>query len=182
MSNTNNTEEGRSVISLTTKDANEVCRKEVERVTKALRERLESHDENRKAIQEKLHRMCEKWRKEIDEQEKKVNCEIEERHSTKIEDIQKALEDTTGANDETLQKLTEAEEERRAELERNEEKHASMKKEIDDLEEKINNKLEAKFKEEDSRLQAALNGLQGTTSEKVSGALQKAKAELLVMH
>ena len=79
MSNTsNNTEEGRSVISLTTEDANKACRKEVERVAKALNERLDTHDNNRKEVQDKLHNMCEKWRKEIDVLEEKINSELEE--------------------------------------------------------------------------------------------------------
>ena len=58
------------------------------------------------------------------------------------------------------------------------------RKEIDDLENKINNELEAKFKEEDSRLQATMSNLQSTISTgvaKTEEALQKAKAELLVV-
>ena len=58
------------------------------------------------------------------------------------------------------------------------------RKEINDLEDKINSELEAKFKEEDSRLQAAMNNLQATISadeEKIAEALQKARAELLVL-
>ena len=52
------------------------------------------------------------------------------------------------------------------------------------LDGKINSELEAKFKEEDSRLQAAMNNLQATISadvEKLTEALQRAKAELLVL-
>ena len=58
------------------------------------------------------------------------------------------------------------------------------RKEIDELEDKINSELEAKFKEEDNRLQAALNSMQtsiSTEDAKLTEALQKAKAELLVV-
>ena len=85
-------------------------------VTDALIERLDSHDKNRKEVQEQLHNMCEMWRKEID-----------------------------------------------------------------DLEDRINSELETKFKEEDSRLQTALNDLQTADKESFSEAFQKAKAELAVL-
>ena len=93
---------------------------EVERVVSALIERLGCHDENRREVQEKLHSVCEKWRKEID-----------------------------------------------------------------DLEDKINSELEVRFKEEDSRIQAVLHDLRTVAAEgndtNISEALQKAKAELLVV-
>ena len=59
-----------------------------------------------------------------------------------------------------------------------------MEKEIDDLEDKVNSEIEAKFKEEDSRLQAVLSNLQAaisTEEAKITETLQRAKAELLVL-
>ena len=93
---------------------------EVESVVKALKERLDSHDNSRKEVQSKLHSMCEEW-----------------------------------------------------------------KKQIDSLEGKINNELGKKFREEDNRFQVALHNLRtvATSSEetKIIEALQRAKAELIVM-
>ena len=61
-----------------------------------------------------------------------------------------------------------------------------MRKEINELEDKINNELETKFKAEDDRLQKVLGELQALTGdinkhrEELSLVIQKAKNELLV--
>ena len=89
---------------------------EREKASKILSERLEAHDESRKAAQEKLHNFCEGLRARIDEFEERVNGELEE-----------------------------------------------------------------KFKAEDNRLQTALNGLSPDGNDEISKAIQKAKAELLVI-
>ena len=64
---------------------------EINGVEKALKERLESHDENRKAVQERLHSTCEKWRKQIDELEDKVNSELEAAYKNEDGRLQAAL-------------------------------------------------------------------------------------------
>ena len=67
----NNTEES------TPKKAKANDTEEAEKVISALVECLESHDTNRKEVQEKLHEICEKWRKEIDDFEDRINNELE---------------------------------------------------------------------------------------------------------
>ena len=97
----------------------QALKEEVEKVVNALNKCLDSHDENKKEVLEKLHNMCEE-----------------------------------------------------------------QKKAIDDLEVKITSALETKFREEDRRLWAAMNNLQASISAdeaRISEALQRAKAELLVL-
>ena len=62
---------------------NSTAEAEAERVSKALRERLEEHDNNRKEVQEMLHMLCEVWRKEIDDLEERINNELREVHKRK---------------------------------------------------------------------------------------------------
>ena len=62
-------------------------------VMKALNERLDSHDNNRKEVQEKLHNICEKWRKEIDDLEDKINSELEAKFKEEDSRLQTALND-----------------------------------------------------------------------------------------
>ena len=66
-------------------------KEEVERVVKALRECLDSHDNNRKEVQEKLHSMCEVWRKEIDDLEDKINSKLEAKFKEEDSHFQAAL-------------------------------------------------------------------------------------------
>ena len=89
---------------------------ERERLSKILSERLEAHDESRRAAQEKLHKFREMLRALTNEIESKVDGELEE-----------------------------------------------------------------KFKAEDNRLQTTLNELRSDDNDRISLAIQKAKAELLVM-
>ena len=51
----------------TGKSSTNAMKEETERVVKALNDRLDSHDNNRKEVQEMLHSMCEVWKKEIDD-------------------------------------------------------------------------------------------------------------------
>ena len=78
MSNNNNNTEEPAVKKAKTEGAvPSAVKQEAEVVVKALNERLDSHDNNRKEVQEKLHNICEKWRKEIDDLEDKINSELE---------------------------------------------------------------------------------------------------------
>ena len=64
---------------------------EVERVAEALRERLVCHDTNRKEVQERLHKACEKQRRDVDEMEEKELCELEKRFCEEINRINEEL-------------------------------------------------------------------------------------------
>ena len=116
--------------------------KEAERVVEALNERLDSHNESRKEIQDKLHEMCEGWKKQIDSLEDKINSDLSKAFTEEDRRLQAALNN--------LQAAIYADE-------RNEGDNSDEKREDDgDYENK-------------------------TTSTRVAEALQKAKAELLVM-
>ena len=56
---------------------------EAEAVLRALEERIDTHDESRRKVQERLHEVCEKWRKKINELEDRTNSELEERSTRK---------------------------------------------------------------------------------------------------
>ena len=136
---------------------------EVEGVVKALRGRLEEHDNNRKEVQEKLHETCEVWMKEIDDLEEKANNKVEEGYAKESEDLQKVLDSACGDKDRDkdriLSRLEECDNKRREAQEKAEEKYGKMRKEIDELEDRINNELREKFTAEDSRLQTTLSEL-----------------------
>ena len=70
---------------------------EVKRAAKALRERLDSHDSNRKEVQEKLHNTCEEWRKQIDELEDKINSELEGKYKEEDNRLQTILNELLAA-------------------------------------------------------------------------------------
>ena len=64
---------------------------EREKVTKALMERLESHDENRVTVQDELHGLCDRIKKQIEEMEDKINSELEEKFAKEDNRLQTAL-------------------------------------------------------------------------------------------
>ena len=64
---------------------------ERERITKILNERLEIHDDSRKAAQEKLHDFCDGLRSQINAFEEKVNSELEEKFTAEDNRLQTAL-------------------------------------------------------------------------------------------
>ena len=72
-------------------------KEEVERVVVALKKHIDSHDNSRKEVQEKLHSICEKWRKEIDDLEDKVNGELEAEFRDEDSRLQAALNDLQAA-------------------------------------------------------------------------------------
>ena len=96
-SNTTSTEEPAFKKAMTTE--NTATAAEIESVVKALRDRLEEHDNNRKEVQERLCEKCEKWRKEIDNLEEKANNEVEEGYAKESEELLKALDSACGEKD-----------------------------------------------------------------------------------
>ena len=66
---------------------------ELEKVSKILSERLETHDESRNAAQARLHDFCEELREQIDKLEERVNSEFEEKFAAEDNRIQSAYED-----------------------------------------------------------------------------------------
>ena len=90
--------------------------KETERIVNALEDRLERHDNNRKEVQEKLCSICEKWRKEIDELEVRVNNELEAKFKEEDSRLQTALNDLQVIISADEEKLTEALQWAKAEL------------------------------------------------------------------
>ena len=84
------------------KEEQEEVEDEVVRGVKALREHLDSHNNNRKEVQRELHEACEKWRKEADELERKTSHDIEVAFSKEKDCLQKALESTCESSDSML--------------------------------------------------------------------------------
>ena len=160
---------------------------EVEKVAKALRERLDSHNKNRKETQDKLHMLCKEFRDRVNEEETTSSREAEEAFARESNELQTALDNPSNNSNQTViyAKLEECDEKRRAALETKREESEGKRKQIGELEDRINSELEDKFKEEDNRLQSALNSFLTEASsgnkEKASETLQKAKAELLVL-
>ena len=64
---------------------------ENEKIIDALNERLEEHDNSRKKVQEMLHGICDKMRKQIDEMEEKVLGDLEEKFTNEDTRLQDAL-------------------------------------------------------------------------------------------
>ena len=91
-------------------------KEEAERVVKALNEHLDSHDESRKEVQDKLHSMCEEWKKEIDDLEDKINSELEAKFKEEDSRLQTALNDLQVIISADEEKLTEALQWAKAEL------------------------------------------------------------------
>ena len=65
--------------------------KDYEGVVAALNERLERHDNNRRAVQESLHSACNKLRKRIDEIEEDINKRLEEKFTKEDNRLQNVL-------------------------------------------------------------------------------------------
>lgn len=63
------------------------------RVFDALGVRLEKHDDNRRAVQEKLHELCNGLREQIDEIEGRINSELEGKFTEEDNRLQTALND-----------------------------------------------------------------------------------------
>ena len=78
---------------------------ECDKVSKALSERLEAHDESRKAAQEKLHEACEGLRAQIDRLEESINSELEEKFTAEDNRLQTALSGIRSAEADDVSKM-----------------------------------------------------------------------------
>ena len=103
---------------------------EAEAVVSALRERLESHNNNRKNVQEKLCNACEGLRKEIDSSEEIAISNTEEKYRKVSEALQIVLcvQGEDKSNEDTLRKLEELDENRKVLLEEIEDRHKKDEK------------------------------------------------------
>ena len=66
-------------------------REECEVAVAALCERLDRHDNSRRAVQEKLHDVCNELRRHVDEMEERVNKRLEEEFTKEDSRLQSAL-------------------------------------------------------------------------------------------
>ena len=89
---------------------------EREKVADTLSKRLEAHDDNRRATQERLHEICGGLRKQIDEFEDKVNTELEEKFTAEDNRLQTALGGLNRVDNDNGEELLKAIERAKAEL------------------------------------------------------------------
>ena len=82
---------------------------EKERIAKALRERLDEHDENRKIIQDEIASTCDRFAKEAEELEGKLSRELEQEFAKETNRLQSTLSDLTknAESQEAVQKANE---------------------------------------------------------------------------
>ena len=80
-------------------ETKQIEEEERERVSKILSERLEAHDESRRAAQVKLHDFCEGLRARINEFEERVNRELEEKYTVEDNRLQTALNELSPDDD-----------------------------------------------------------------------------------
>ena len=66
-------------------------REECEVAVAVLCERLERHDDSRRAVQEKLHEVCNELRRHVDEMEERANRRLEEEFTKEDNRLQSAL-------------------------------------------------------------------------------------------
>ena len=85
-----------------------------------LEERIGTHDDNRVEVQEKLHKMCDEWRKQIDLLEDSINEDLEAKFREEENCLQEALSNlriaVVTAEEKRNSKLSEAVKKARAEL------------------------------------------------------------------
>ena len=117
---------------------------EKEKVVEGLKKYLEEHNKSREEAQDKLHNFCETRRKQANESENKEIENIENKFAKEVGPLQSILERCPSDN-ETLKKLEECEESRRASQEKIEEKYETQRRQVDGLENEINSELEVKF-------------------------------------
>lgn len=92
------------------KQEQQITTNEFEEVVKILVERLEKHDENRKAVQSKLHEILNDMRSQIDELEGRINKELEDKFTTEDNRLQSILNSLrTNQNDESILKTAKTE-------------------------------------------------------------------------
>ena len=79
--------------------------KEVQRVSKALRERLDTHDNNRKEVQERFHNICNEWRRQIDMLEDCISSELETKFKEEDNHLQSTLSELQTAGKGSLEEV-----------------------------------------------------------------------------
>ena len=79
-------------------------KEERDSISKALSERLEAHDESRKAVQEKIHETYEGLRAQIKDIEGKNSSELEEKSKTEDNRLQTALNELRSEESDELPK------------------------------------------------------------------------------
>ena len=75
-----------------------------ESIKRSVEERLETHDESRKAAQEKLHEFCSGLRAQVDELENRVNKELEEEFTEEDNKFQTLFNDLNSDDGDELSK------------------------------------------------------------------------------
>ena len=83
----------------------EKIEEEREKISKILSERLEAHDESRKASQEKLHGFCEDLKAQIDRLEERINSELEEKFTAEDSRLQTILSELSSSGGECISKM-----------------------------------------------------------------------------
>ena len=86
------------------------------KIEKGLKDRLEEHDENRKAVLEKIHAGCEDLRKQIDGMEERLTSELEEKFEAEDSRLQNTLYNVQKSSTEDPDKHRETMEKAKAEL------------------------------------------------------------------
>ena len=85
-------------------ETNEI-EEEREKVSNILSERLEAHDESRKAAQEKLHNFCDGLRAQVDKLENRVNSELGEKFTAEDDRLQSTLSELNSCEDEGISRM-----------------------------------------------------------------------------
>ena len=89
----------------------EKLEEELENFKRILSERIEIHDESRKAAQEKLHEICEELRTQVYELFEEINSELEEKFIKEDNRLQTALSGLRLGEDDVSKKIRKAKEE-----------------------------------------------------------------------
>ena len=79
-------------------------KEEREEVERALSERIEAHDESRRAAQDRLHEFCEGLRAQVAELKSKVNENLEEKFTEEDRSLQTALNELRSADGSMFQR------------------------------------------------------------------------------
>lgn len=77
-----------------------IIEKEIGEIIEALNGRIEKHDDSKNVVQEKLHEVCDRMRKQIDDLELKISSELEENYTKEDEGLQNVLAELHAYTDE----------------------------------------------------------------------------------
>ena len=86
-------------------EANNPEDEECEKVERMLSERLEAHDESRRAAQDRLHEFCERLRAQVTDFENRVNGELEKMFTAEDRRLQEALDERRTADSNNAPKV-----------------------------------------------------------------------------